>query len=628
MKNKQLIVIHIILMMLFMTGCLTASSLRAEGIPDSIAVLLNKASAPERAEILLRLAVDSVETDPEFARNLLEQAMATAKEEKDWDLMARVSRVRADASYYLKDYADAAEHYQSSADQWKRVHGEMNSFYISRLGDVAFCYDVMEMHDVAVEWYTRALELARRAGIREEEAASLANLGKIETIRGNYEKALEMMTQALAIDRMSGDLQSVATDLNTIGKIYQSWDRHQEAIGYFEQAMEIDQAAGRDDKVAIRLNSIGSSFLELQEFQKALGYFQQALAIDRQSGNEQKVAVRLNNIGLAYAEMKDYPGAIDYIRQAVAIFESLGLEQEMARGYHHLAKCYFSGGDPEQGIFNALRCSQLAEKHKMKPLLVENHELLSMIYSRQGDFKNALSSYQYYSRLKDEIFTEESDRRMADFYAMYETEKEKQKNELLVRDNLLKSRRIEIIIIIFSSIALILVMVIVILRFIAASNKNKRMIAEHEAEKLNLELETRNKELAYNAMCIIKNNETMSKMIEGLELALHDGGSPEKIRQILHGVSNLEKESNWKEFEVRFTGVHKDFYDHLEKLYPDLTPNERKICAFLRLNMSTKDIASLTHQSINSINVARTRLRKKMNLDNSDENLVVFLAKL
>ena len=75
------------------------------------------------------------------------------------------------------------------------------------------------------------------------------------------------------------------------------------------------------------------------------------------------------------------------------------------------------------------------------------------------------------------------------------------------------------------------------------------------------------------------------------------------------------------QFQYNFT--HKN----LNKMYPDLTPNEIKICAFLRLNMSTKDISAITHQSVKSINMARFRLRKKLDIE-SDENLIGFLMKL
>ena len=101
-----------------------------------------------------------------------------------------------------------------------------------------------------------------------------------------------------------------------------------------------------------------------------------------------------------------------------------------------------------------------------------------------------------------------------------------------------------------------------------------------------------------------------------------------------HAIDNIIKElkthSNkdvWEEFEVRFQQVHSDFYTRLNELYPNLSPNEKKLCAFLRLNMTTKEISAITYQTINSITVARARLRKKLNME-SDENLIAFLENL
>jgi DNA-binding CsgD family transcriptional regulator len=72
--------------------------------------------------------------------------------------------------------------------------------------------------------------------------------------------------------------------------------------------------------------------------------------------------------------------------------------------------------------------------------------------------------------------------------------------------------------------------------------------------------------------------------------------------------------------------VHADFYKNLNQINPDLTPNERRLCAFLKLNMSTKDISAITGQTPHSIKIARARLRKKFNLTNSDTSLLAFLA--
>jgi DNA-binding CsgD family transcriptional regulator len=74
--------------------------------------------------------------------------------------------------------------------------------------------------------------------------------------------------------------------------------------------------------------------------------------------------------------------------------------------------------------------------------------------------------------------------------------------------------------------------------------------------------------------------------------------------------------------------VHIEFYEKLQSKFPDLTTNERKLCAFLRLNMTTKEISAITNQSLNSIEMARHRLRKKLNIDNSQVNLTTFLMDL
>ena len=93
-------------------------------------------------------------------------------------------------------------------------------------------------------------------------------------------------------------------------------------------------------------------------------------------------------------------------------------------------------------------------------------------------------------------------------------------------------------------------------------------------------------------------------------------------------IKELESDNTqkvWKEFEMRFQNVHNDFYKRLINKFPDLSPNELRLCAFLKLNLNTKEISSITHQSINSIDIARSRLRQKLGLS-KEENLISFLA--
>ena len=73
-------------------------------------------------------------------------------------------------------------------------------------------------------------------------------------------------------------------------------------------------------------------------------------------------------------------------------------------------------------------------------------------------------------------------------------------------------------------------------------------------------------------------------------------------------------DKTWQEFETHFNQVHAHFYQRLMTKFPTLTSNEKKLCAFIRLNLSTKEICAITQHSQKSIEIARTRLRQKLNL--------------
>jgi len=148
-------------------------------------------------------------------------------------------------------------------------------------------------------------------------------------------------------------------------------------------------------------------------------------------------------------------------------------------------------------------------------------------------------------------------------------------------------------------------------------------------QKLNSELEYKNKELTTNVMYLLRKNELILMVTDKLKKAKLSFKLENRklVEDVIHDLESASKGDIWKEFELRFQEVHSDFYKKLNEMYPDLSPNELKLCAFLRLNMSTKDIAAITFLSVNSINIARHRLRKRLNIE-QDENLITYLSSL
>lgn len=155
---------------------------------------------------------------------------------------------------------------------------------------------------------------------------------------------------------------------------------------------------------------------------------------------------------------------------------------------------------------------------------------------------------------------------------------------------------------------------------------------EQENNNLKNELDFSNKELTSKAMFIIQNNELIDSVVGKLRLLERKAEEKEHISQIeiralINDLRTSIRRDSWKEFEMHFTQVHNEFYINLQKIFPELTSNEKKLCAFLRLNLSTKEISDITGKSIHSLNVARTRLRQKLGMTNTDDNLSAFLSR-
>lgn len=140
-------------------------------------------------------------------------------------------------------------------------------------------------------------------------------------------------------------------------------------------------------------------------------------------------------------------------------------------------------------------------------------------------------------------------------------------------------------------------------------------------------VESQEKELAGITMRLLQTCELNEKIIGDIsELSqFTNRKGNDHIRKIISNYKIISNDALWKDFEIRFNEVYKDFYQNLNKKHPYLTNNERKLCAFLKLNMSTKEIASITFQNPRSIDMARYRLRKKMQLSEND-NLIGYIS--
>lgn len=164
------------------------------------------------------------------------------------------------------------------------------------------------------------------------------------------------------------------------------------------------------------------------------------------------------------------------------------------------------------------------------------------------------------------------------------------------------------------------------LTFQKKAEELEKSLLQKEKEQLEKDLQTKTQQLNSKVTQLIEKNELVNNVIGQLDKLKLKGNSDidREINSIIHDLKNNTNEDFWAQFETTFGQINQTFYDNIFQAFPNLTNNERKISAFLKMNLSTKDIANITHQSIRSIEMARARLRTKLKLSRKD-NLSKFL---
>jgi hypothetical protein len=162
------------------------------------------------------------------------------------------------------------------------------------------------------------------------------------------------------------------------------------------------------------------------------------------------------------------------------------------------------------------------------------------------------------------------------------------------------------------------------------TNQSEQEIDRLRDEKLQAEIDHKNRELTYSTIHLINKNELLTTVKTELQNIIKNGGraaQADELNRIIKNIDhNITSEVDWKQFELHFNHVHGDFIHRLQDKFPNLTPQEIKLSTYLRLNLTTKDIAQLLNISVRGVEISRYRLRKRLELDRS-ENLTDFMLK-
>ncbi len=494
--------------------------------------------------------------------------------------------------------------------------GELNSML-----SISQIYWSLSDYNMAMGYAEKAKELAENVDSKIFLAKALRVSGMIYIDLHNYTKSSEYFFKSLKIYEELNNKLGIEQALGDIGSVNFHQLNFDKALEYFNRSLEMAKKQKNKKGMARGFNNIAAVYEALGDYKQAVKYFEKANIINKKLGNKQREAINNINLGVTYLNLHDFEKSFFYFKQADSLFLDINNINMQVKCWIGFANYYFAIHSENQGIKYANDALIKAQELNNNNLIYDATDILHKIYLSKNDISNAYKYFKLESQIKDSLNLTENRINLSKLELEYKFEKKEQKVKL-------KQQKIRLYI---SLIIISLLIIIIIIILILVNQRIKTKNALLEQQNLEHELEITNKEMTTNVMSLMKKNEMLSILSNKL-VELKNKTVNKEVKQAVNKIAiELQKTADpeiYKEFEYRFNQIHVGFYDSLLKKYPKLTPGELRLCAFLRLNMSTKEISELTGQVPSSLETARYRLRKKLGISNTKENLITFLTKI
>ena len=453
--------------------------------------------------------------------------------------------------------------------------------------------------------YTKALDNFQQASLKAADlnkprlqATASYFIGNTHSYLENLEQAMAAHEEAYTLYESLKNIRGMGVTRNSIGVIQSKMNKHDDALNSFKEALTIFEKNNFESELPFPLTNIGDHYLTADKPEEALPYFNKALKLYRKHNYAKGEAITLENLGIANSDMDRFELALNYFDQAIKI----------------------------------------AEQNDFNQVLYECYQDVGNTFKRMNDSEKALFYYEKYYTLRDSVVNMEKNAQIATLSVQYETEK-KEKELAISKEKILQFEQKDKISKLMQYIitgGLILLLIIGFLLYsrykvqqelVESELKNQNL----ESQRLKKELEFKQKDLTNFALDISRKNEFSNKILEHLKLINKSQDFEfrrKKVRELVLMASNhLKINDDIREFQMNVEQVNQDFFNTLEQRFPELTTNEKQLCGLIRLNLTTKDIASIKNISPKSVEMGRYRLRKKLSL-NPKEEISVFLNKL
>jgi tetratricopeptide (TPR) repeat protein len=530
-------------------------------------------------------------------------------------------------------------------------------YYSSALGDSALLarslmkkggsYQSLDISDSALIFFKQGLSIAE--GIRNDSlvARTKNSIANFYLRQEDYPEAMLYLTDALTIAERIGYRHMAGLVYNGLGLVSISMEDNQKAIEYFKNAREICSESGDlANEAGITMN-IAGCYAELGDFGKAYEYYLENLEAQEKLDDTAQIALAYINLGIVARSLDSLEKSMEYLKNALGILSVFRNQSLLSTVLLESGTTQMDAGNLPAARDHLLQSLELSTGTLSRSNSMESLKRLSQLEEELGNMALSLRYYKRYTDIKDSVMNDEIRQSVQEIQWKYDLSKKEYENELLSKKFEIKQRQntnLRILFISFAVVALLLGILIwlaykqLLNSYKIKNLENRRLqdkiaadekIRQLEYLRYRDEIEAKNRELTSTSLQLLNKNKILSDIGE-LASDLHSEGKMEKVS--LKGLQSLIRENqnadkDWEQFKGLFEQVHENFFVHLKSGCPELTENELRLCAYLRINLMNKEIARMLNVSPATVNTSRYRVRKKLKISNK-ESLEEFLRNI
>ncbi|RIV30273.1 hypothetical protein D2V08_14255 [Flagellimonas lutimaris] len=524
-------------------------------------------------------------------------------------------------NYHRRTYSfDSARYYfQLAKPIWETIKNKAGMF--KTLNGLAKVEQLSGNFDKSIALYENVMQTAidMKSGIRIAETNR--EIATIYMDKGVYELGIKHMLAGLSgLDSLKKPHPRQRADMLVgVGRIESLRGNDEAALEPLMEGLEIFEDQENHLWACITHTEIGYAYLGLDNIDKGIEHFKKSLEISINSGRKGFEAICYHNLGLANRKKGNLDLAEQFLKKSIDLGKTTA--NNSVSSLNELGSLSLEKNEPLESIKHHTEAIQLANSIKSLVELKDGYKGRSLAYELNGQYQKALEDKKQFIILNDSIFNSTKSQQIEELRTIYETEKKEQQIALLEQEAKVSKLQKYLL-----GGGLGLSVLVFGFGFYGVRQKLKRNKAEKA--KLDAELDFKKKELTTHALHLAKKNEVLESIKQKAEALKKEESVKTGYQNLIRTIDfDLQDDNNWKNFSRYFEEVHKDFNSNVKARFPEVTPNELRLLALLKMNLSSKEIANMLNISHEGIKKARYRLRKKLNIQTEDslQDLVLSL---